>query len=84
MDWILSITSIIMLWLMGNKTAWGPVVGLFNQVLWFAYATYTEQYGLLLGVIVFFFVHIRNFRKWRREAEWQHDANKRMRGWSDE
>ena len=67
MSWILSGTSILMLWLMGNKSKWGPAVGLLSQSLWFYYVAITEQWGLMPGVIVYTMVHIRNLRKWRSE-----------------
>lgn len=63
--WILSLTSCLMLWLMGNKSIFGIYVGIFNQVLWFVYIFITKQYGLLLGVILYTIVHIRNLVKWK-------------------
>ena len=65
MSWLLSITSVIMLWLMGNKNKYAPYVGIFNQGLWIFYVITTKQYGLLLGVIMYLVVHIRNAVKWR-------------------
>ena len=43
MDWLLSLTSCMMLWLMGNKSKWGPIIGLGNQALWVVYAVHIEQ-----------------------------------------
>jgi len=63
--WVLSATSAVMLWLMGNKSKWGPLVGLANQVLWAAYATLTRQWGLLPGVLLYAVIHARNLSKWR-------------------
>jgi len=67
MSWILSITSVIMLWLMGNKNKYAPFVGIGNQVLWVIYVLMTKQHGLLLGVVMYLVVHIRNAMKWRNE-----------------
>jgi len=67
MDWLLSLTSCIMLWLMGSKNKWGPVVGLANQVLWYIYAVRLQEWGLLVGITAFTFVHIRNILLWWRE-----------------
>jgi len=66
MAWVLSFTSVLMLWLMGNKSKWGPRIGLANQVLWLVYAIMIEEYGLIPGVILYAFVHIRNLIKWNR------------------
>lgn len=64
MDWILSLCSAVMLWLMGNKSIWGPRVGLAVQVLWLYFAIDSGNYGLILGVAMFALVHFRNIRKW--------------------
>lgn len=66
LSWVLSATSGLMLWLMGNKSPWGPRVGLINQGLWIAYAVATEQWGLLPGVLLYTVIHARNVRKWRK------------------
>ena len=66
MSWILSITSVIMLWLMGNKNKYAPYVGIFNQMLWIYFVLTTKQYGLLLGVVMYLIVHIRNAVKWQK------------------
>lgn len=66
-DWILSISSFTMLWLMGNKSIWGPRVGLATQVLWAIYAVQTKAYGLLPGVALFTVTHIRNMRLWSKK-----------------
>lgn len=67
MDWILSATSIAMLYLMGNKSKWGPLVGVTSQALWIYYVITTKQYGLVPGVLMFTAVHVRNLIKWSRE-----------------
>ncbi len=66
-SYILSALSLTSLWLMGNKSVWGIVIGLLNQVLWVAYALMLKQYGLLIGVIAYTVIHIRNLVKWTRE-----------------
>jgi len=68
-DWIISLTSCFMLWLMGNKSIWGPVVGIANQGLWIFYVIWTSQWGLMLGVILYTFVHLRNLMKWWRKPQ---------------
>lgn len=64
MDWLLSLTSCVMLWLMGSKSKWGPIVGLANQTLWYIYAVRLEQWGLLLGITAFTIIHVRNAWRW--------------------
>ena len=52
---------------MGNKSIYGIILGLINQVLWTIYALSIKQYGLLLGVFAYTIVHIRNLMKWAKE-----------------
>jgi hypothetical protein len=66
MQWILSGCSVIMLWLMGNKNKYAPMIGIATQLLWIYYCISTRQYGLLAGVIVYTVVHIRNAVMWLR------------------
>ena len=64
---VLSAMSLLSLWLMGNKNKLGIVVGLANQLLWVVYALMLKQYGLLIGVIAYTIIHIRNLAKWSKE-----------------
>ena len=67
MTWVLSATSLVMLWLMGRKVRWAPLLGIGNQVLWAIYIVTTEQWGLMPGVIAYTVIHILNAYKWMRE-----------------
>lgn len=69
MQWILSICSVVMLWMMGNKYKYAPLIGIVVQVLWIFYAISLKQYGLLIGVITYMFVHMRNAYLWLRKGE---------------
>lgn len=64
--WLLSAVSCLMLWLMGNKSRWGPLVGLACQVLWLVYTLGTKQYGFLPGVAAYTMIHTRNLWRWTR------------------
>jgi hypothetical protein len=66
MAWILSATSCLMLWMMGNKSKWGPRLGIANQILWMVYAILIKQYGLIPGVIAYTIIHIRNLIQWEK------------------
>jgi len=67
MDWIVSFSSIIVLFLMGRKFWWAPIAGLGSQVLWIVYVIKTSQTGLMLGVLGFTFVTALNAIKWTKE-----------------
>lgn len=64
LSWILSVLSLLSLWLLGNKNKLGFAVGVINQLLWIYYALLLKQYGLLVGVIAYTIVNIRNWVKW--------------------
>jgi len=66
LSWVLSVVSFIMLWAMGNKYRYAPLIGIFNQSLWIVYVWKTKQWGLLPGVIGYTFIHIRNHFKWTK------------------
>lgn len=63
-DWAISIGSVALLWLMGNKWKYAPLFGVFVQILWFWYVFETKHWGLLAGVIAYTLVHFRNAIKW--------------------
>ena len=62
--WVLSATSGLMLWMMGNRSKWGPRLGIANQALWIIYAVWLQQWGLLPGVLAYTVIHIRNLIRW--------------------
>jgi len=67
MAWIVSLASIIVLYLMGRKVWWAPIAGICSQVLWIIYVIETKQTGLMLGVFAFTIVTILNAIKWTKE-----------------
>jgi hypothetical protein len=67
LSYILSGFSLASLWLMGNKNKIGSIVGIIGQSLWVVYALMLKQPGLLIGVIAYTIVHIRNLIKWKTE-----------------
>lgn len=62
--WIVGAISLYMTWQMGNHRWWAPFLGLFGQVFWAVLALYTQQWGLLVTVVLYTFVHGRNARRW--------------------
>lgn len=66
-SYVLSIVSLISLWLIGNKNKYGFVVAILNQGLWTWYAIMLKQYGLLLGVVAYTIIHVRNLIKWSKD-----------------
>lgn len=67
LSYVLSAFSLLSLWLMGNKSIYGAIVGIVNQALWIVYAIMLKQPGLLIGVIAYTVIHARNLIKWIKE-----------------
>jgi len=59
--------------LAGRKVWWSWYVNLFCQVLWFAYALATKQYGFIVASLAYTFVFSQNTYKWTKEhrAKWE-------------
>ena len=68
-SYVLSIVSLISLWLIGNKNKYGFVVAILNQILWTWYAIMLKQYGLLIGVVAYTIIHVRNLIKCSKEKD---------------
>jgi hypothetical protein len=64
----LSSSSLIHMWLMGNKWKYAPLLGIVLQLCWAYYGVFIiNDYGFLIGSIGFTIVHIRNAIKWLGE-----------------
>ena len=63
---LLSILTIIGMWLIGNKNYWGWIVGLVNQTLWITFAIVFKAWGLLPLTLVLIVVYTRNLTKWTK------------------
>ena len=65
MSYAISAISLLSLWLVGNKNRLGWVIGIGNQALWTIYAIRLQQWGLLIGVVAYTTIYIRNLIKWK-------------------
>ena len=66
MSWLLSFLTILSLWLMGNKSIWGPIVGLVACIPWTIFTFVTKQWGLIPGNIAVAIVNARNLYLWTK------------------
>jgi len=64
MPWIMSVITIYMTVLAGNKSRYAWAIGLFNQALWMAWIIATESWGFLPMNIALWIVYARNHFKW--------------------
>lgn len=65
----MTIVGVSGLWIAGNKSTWGWIIGISAQALWITYAIMTAQWGFLFSAFVYGGVYIRNLIKWKRENE---------------
>ncbi len=62
--WLLSILTLTMMWLVGNKNKYAWYVGLGNQVLWLTWIIAVQSWGLLILTLALIVMYIRNLIKW--------------------
>lgn len=66
-SWILTIVGLTGFILAGRRVWWCWYINLGCQVLWFAYALTTRQYGFIASALVYSAVFTQNARKWSKE-----------------
>jgi hypothetical protein len=69
LPWLLSIITIWMNVLAGNKTSWAWLVGIINQLLWLVWICAASKWGFLLMNAALWIVYSRNHFKWRKVAD---------------
>lgn len=67
LPWLISVLAIWALYLQGNVRASGWALAIGNQALWLTWIVAAGAWGFLPLNIVFSFMYVRNYRKWRRE-----------------
>ena len=55
-------------WLYGNKSVWGPIIGLLGQVPWAMLILATDAHGLWLSWIPMTVIHARNLGRWSKDG----------------
>jgi uncharacterized membrane protein YcfT len=66
-SWLLLAIGIVGIWATGSKKSYGWLICISVQVLWIAYGLVTEQHGFIVSALVYGFVYLRNYLRWRRE-----------------
>ena len=68
LPWLLSVITIYMTVLAGNKSRNAWLFGLINQALWLIWILSTSAWGLLPMNFALWVVYARNHLKWREKA----------------
>ena len=61
---VCSMMTILAIYLMGNKTIWGPIWGTLSGIPWLWLIWVTGMWGLLPSTLIISSIHARNWRKW--------------------
>ena len=62
--WFLSFLVIFGIYLMGNKSIWGPIEGIITQIFYTYYVIKTDQKGFVLAGIVITLMYVRMLWLW--------------------
>lgn len=65
--WGLSLIGVAGFLLAGRKVWWAWYINIVNQIVWTAYSIITEQWGFLVGVVVYTVVFAKNAHRWTAE-----------------
>lgn len=66
-SWILTLVGVACFILAGRKIWWAWYVGLAGQVTWAFYSILTEQWGFMVGVVLYTLVYSGNATQWTKE-----------------
>jgi membrane protein implicated in regulation of membrane protease activity len=64
---VLSANTIVLMWLVGNRSTAGWVLGVVGQALWFVFIFTWQVWGLLPLAVCLTIVYARNLRRWRKD-----------------
>jgi len=71
--WVFSILAGVCVlacnWLYGNKSLWGPTLGLVGQAPWLGLIVATGAWGLMISWVPMTFIHARNLWRWKRQRD---------------
>ncbi|SCF78891.1 hypothetical protein GA0115259_1025516 [Streptomyces sp. MnatMP-M17] len=68
-SYLLTAVGVFGLYLAGRKSPAGWAVGVAAQLLWFAYAVSTEQWGFIVSCLAYGWVYSKNFLAWRQPTK---------------
>lgn len=69
LELLISIVTIIQMYMLSRHIMYGLYVGLASQVLWVIFIINTESWGLVPLNVVLWWVFISGIIKWKQEVE---------------
>lgn len=79
-SWVLTGVGVTCFILAGRKVWWAWYVGLAGQVLWLGYSLASQQYGFLLGVVLYTYVYSDNAFRWTMDHFHPYKFREKKRG----
>ncbi|QXO12998.1 membrane protein [Arthrobacter phage Kardesai] len=74
-SWIVTIVGVIGWYFVGKKYWWSWFIGLFCQILWFVYATVSQQPAFYISVLLYGTIYGKNAYQWTKEHFKQREEN---------
>ncbi|HVF47769.1 MAG TPA: nicotinamide mononucleotide transporter [Pyrinomonadaceae bacterium] len=68
-DWLATVCGLTGVYMLGNKNRFGFLVMMVASTSWLMVGIIIGSLPLMLGSIVFFCLHLRGWRNWRKQAQ---------------
>ena len=68
-DWLATVCGLTGVYLLGNKNKIGFLVFMAASLSWVTFGILTGSLAVIIGSSTFFFMHLRGFINWTREAK---------------
>jgi len=68
-DWLATLCGLTGVYLIGSRNRFGFLVMMLASTSWFTVGILIGSLPLMLGSIVFFCLHVRGWRNWRRQVD---------------
>ncbi len=70
LDWLAMVSSLLAVYLMGNKNRFGFISYMLANALWIYLGVFKMQsYGITIGNIFFLAMNLRGYLKWKKNQE---------------
>lgn len=68
-DWLATICGLAGVYLIGSKNRFGFLIMMVASLSWLTVGIFIRSLPLMLGSCVFFCLHMRGWRNWRKQAD---------------
>lgn len=70
LDWLAMVSSLLAVYLMGNKNRFGFISYMLANALWIYLGVFKMQsYGITIGNIFFLAMNLRGYLKWKKKQD---------------